>query len=232
MATEKLHERHDDGLEEHAEDAVTPEGHAIVEGTAELPERTKLSKAERLEAKAARLREAEERRAAEPAGTGSSTATGWIVATIALAVVAAAAIALLIVTAVARQHQRDVNSARSDAVAAAKSFAVDFGSYDYQHLDADFQDVAKRMTADFRKSYLDSTTRLKPTFVQYKTHVTARIQGYGVTSAGTSKATVVVFLDQTVRTSQSSTPRIDRNRLEIQLVHQGGKWLVAKLLAK
>jgi hypothetical protein len=35
-----------------------------------------------------------------------------------------------------------------------------------------------------------------------------------------------------VRTSQSSTPRVDRNRLEIHLVQQDGKWLVAKLLAK
>jgi hypothetical protein len=70
------------------------------------------------------------------------------------------------------------------------------------------------------------------TFEQYKPQVTARIQGVGVTSSSDSAAVVLVFLDQTVRTSQSSTPRVDRNRLEIHLVNADGTWLVDKLLAK
>ena len=43
---------------------------------------------------------------------------------------------------------------------------------------------------------------------------------------------MIIFLDQTVHTSQSSTPRIDRNRLEVDLVKTDGEWLVSKLLAK
>jgi Mce-associated membrane protein len=129
-------------------------------------------------------------------------------------------------------HQRDVNDARAGALKAAKTFAVDFGSYDYRHLDSDFSEVAARMTPDFAKSYVETSDKLKPTFIQYKTQVTARIQGFGVTSVSTSSATVVVFLDQRVQTSQSSTPRIDRNRLELRLVKEKGKWLVKKLLAK
>jgi Mce-associated membrane protein len=190
--------------------------------------RPRPSKAEKLEAKAARLRVEAERRAAGQA----PQRVGFVVATALLGVVAAALVALLLILFFSWQDQREENSARDDAVAAAKSFALDFGAYDYQHLDTEFQEVAQKMTPDFAKSYLDTSDKLKPTFVQYKTQVTARIQGWGVTSSSTSKATVVVFLDQTVRTSQSSTPRIDRNRLEIQLVHTGGRWLVAKLLAK
>ncbi len=196
----------------------------------------KLTKAEKLEAKAARLREADVRRAevaAERAAGGpAARPTGLIVAVSVLAVVAAALVAVLVVGYLSWQHQRDVNTARAQAVKAAKSFAVDFGSYDYQHLDTEFSAVAARMTSDFAKSYTDTSTKLKPTLVQYKTKVTATIQGSGVTSVSTGKATVVVFLDQTVTTSQSATPRVDRNRLQIQLVHKNGKWLVAKLLAK
>jgi Mce-associated membrane protein len=202
----------------------------------------KPTRAERLEAKAARLREAEERREQGAAGP-SPIPVGAIVAAGVLVTALAAA---LVVFIVAWHSQRDTShgwraawhrlhesaDSRSEAVNAAKAFAVDFGSYDYRHLDVEFQEVAKRMTPSFANNYLDSTTKLKPTFVQYKTQVTARIQGYGVTLSAAAKATVVVFLDQTVRTSQSSTPRVDRNRLEIHLVQQDGKWLVAKLLAK
>lgn len=200
-------------------------------GPEEAP-KAKPTRAERLEAKAARLREAEQRRAAEPAADRAGASRGLVIALAAVSAVAVAAVTLLVITFVSWQHQRDVDSARDSAVKAAKEFAVDFGSYDYRHLETDFREVASRMTPDFARSYLDSSGRLEPTFEQYKTQVTAQIQAYGVTSVSTSRATVVIFLDQTVRTSQSSTPRIDRNRLELHLVHQDGKWLVTELFAK
>jgi Mce-associated membrane protein len=217
------------GMTEETEEATTSDTVA--------PPNPKPTKAERLEAKAARLREAEEQRAAraaEAAATGrpAPPRRGLLIATALLSALCAALIALLLVVFVAWQHQRQVNSARNRALAAAKTFAIDFGSYDYRHLDADFREVATRMTASFAKNYTETSNRLKPTFVQYKTQVTAQIQGYGVTSASSSAATVVVFLDQRVLTSQSTTARIDRNRLEIHLVRQHGKWLVQKLLAK
>ncbi len=209
--------------------------------------KVKLTKAERLEAKAARIREAAERRATDAAAGGRGPAPrGLLVATTVLGAVVATLVAALVIALMSWQGQRDTShgwraawqqsraagAARIEAAAAAKTFARDFGAYDYRHLDSDFSEVAARMTPEFRRSYLQSTERLKPTFLQYKTQVTARVQGFGITSATASNATVVVFLDQTVRTSQSSTPRIDRNRLEIRLVHRDGKWLVAKLLAK
>ena len=196
----------------------------------------KPTKAERLEAKAARLREQAQRRAS--AGTPPRP-TPWIVATTVLAVVCAGLTALSIVLFVSREDQkntvddlRSANAVRSDVVQVAKTFALDFGSYDYRHLDTDFSEVAKRMTPSFAKNYTDTSSQLKATFLRYKTQVTAHIQGYGLTSVTGAQAVVVVFLDQTVRTSQSSTPRIDRNRLEVHLVRVKGKWLVAKLLAK
>jgi Mce-associated membrane protein len=208
---------------------AAPVGLAISKALASPPKPTK---AEKLEAKAARLREAAERRAADTAAGRPPQRRGFVIATAVLAVVCAALVALLLVLYFSWQDQRDKTSARDDAVAAAKSFALDFGAYDYQHLDTEFQEVAQKMTPGFAKSYLQTSDKLKPTFEQYKTQVTAHIQGWGVTSSSTSKATVIVFLDQTVHTSQSTTPRIDRNRLEIDLVHTGGKWLVSKLLAK
>ncbi|HZC72398.1 MAG TPA: hypothetical protein VE442_17005 [Jatrophihabitans sp.] len=206
--------------------------------------KAKPSKAERLEAKAARLREAEERRAAA-VGT-APTPRRWVIGTAVLGAVTTVLVAALVVALLAWQHQRDTShgwraawqqqrdggAARTSAVAAAKSFALDFGSYDYRSLDTHFKEVAALMTPGFRKSFLATSTKLTSTFEQFKTHVTARIEGSGLTSASPSRAVAVVFLDQTVHTSQSSTPRLDRNRLEIHLVRGGDKWLVSKLLAK
>jgi Mce-associated membrane protein len=152
-----------------------------------------------------------------------------------MAVLAVLVVALGAVVAVlvpAWLHQRDVNAARVSALAAAKSYAVDFGSYDYQHLDRDFAKVAAHLTPGFKKSYLDSSTKLQPAIVQYKGKSTATVQGLAASTATTAKVSVVILLDQTVTTSQSSTPRIDRNRLQMDLVRQQGTWLIAKLLLK
>jgi Mce-associated membrane protein len=199
----------------------------------------KPSKAARLEAKAARLREAEERRAerrraadGEAIGAAPERGRGLVVATALLGVLSAGLVVVLVIGYFSWQHQRDLSTARAGALKAAKSFAVDFGAYDYRSLDADFKKVTEGMTATFAKDYTNTSSKLKPTLVQYKTRVTASIQGAGVTFAGRSKATVVVFLDQTVNTSQSTVPRLDRNRLQMQLERHNGKWLVAKLLAK
>jgi Mce-associated membrane protein len=203
---------------------------------ADAAERRKPTKAERLEAKAARLRAAEERRreaAEQRDAVGRQPALrGWLIATAVLSVVTAGLVVVLVLGYLSWQHQRDLDTARTGALTAAKAFAVDFGSYDYQHLDTEFGEVATKMTPSFAKSYLETSNKLKPTFTQYKVQVTARVQGAGVTSASTSKAVVVLFLDQTVKNSQSSTPRIDRNRLEIDLVKSKGRWLVDKVLAR
>lgn len=197
----------------------------------------KLTKAARLEARAARLREAAERRAekqraGEPAGAEASGGRGLLITTVLLAVLSAGLIVVLVIGYFSWQHQRDLTDARAGALKAGKAFALDFGAYDYRNLDADFKKVTAGMTAGFAKDYSDTSSKLKPTLIQYKTRVTSSLQGAGVTTAGTTKATVVVFLDQTVHTSQSTVPRLDRNRLQIQLERHNGKWLVAKLLAK
>ena len=251
------------------DDAATPKGDGedgagrppVSDGPSDAEQPTsarkpKPTRAERLEAKAARLRDAEEKRAADAVAGRVPDRRPFVIATAALGGLAVALAALLLVTFLAWQDAKDSNDspdtspsssgtptasgaalaltspAVESAVAAAKSFAVDFGTYDYQHLDTEFQEVAQKMTPSFAKSYLATSGKLKPTFVQYKTQVTARIQGYGVTSATADEAVVIIFLDQTVHTSQSSTPRIDRNRLEVDLVKTGGEWLVSKLLAK
>jgi Mce-associated membrane protein len=115
------------------------------------------------------------------------------------------------------------------AVEAAKSYAVEFGSYDYRHLDADFAKVAAHLTPEFKKSYIESSSRLKPAIAQVKGVAVGTVRAAGLVSATATTAVVAVFLDQKVTTSQSKTPRIDRNRLLVTMERSGSTWLISKL---
>jgi len=195
------------------------------------PKRPRPTKAERLEAKAARLREAEVQRAAAAAlPVQTRTTLTWAV--IALSIVCVGLLTVAAILFAVWLDNRDTNSARSSALHAARQYAIDFGSYDYQHLDADFAKVADHLTPGFKKSYLASSSKLEPTIVQYKGTSVASVQGIGLASASSDNAEVVVLLDQKITTSQSSTPRIDRNRLVMTLVRHGGKWLIDRLVLK
>jgi Mce-associated membrane protein len=217
-------------------------GSASTDTDTSEPRAVPKTKAEKLEAKAARLRERQEakeraakERAAAPVTVASTPA--WIVPTLtAIAVVFAIAFAITLPWGLHQRHvastSQKLDKARASALSAAKQYAVDFGSYDYQKLDEDFQVVASHLTKDFATKYAKVSSDLKQIIVQYKGKSTATVQGAAVASATTTKATVLVFLDQSVTTSQSSTARLDRNRLEMSLEKQGSTWLIADLSLK
>lgn len=218
--------------------------------------KVKLTKAEKLEAKAARLREAEQERAAraaERADAGPPAERGRPnVVALAIAAVLVVGLTGVLVWSLWHAHtlsnQKDAANRRlhaaqqklqsadvgnlalgQSAIAAAKSYALEFGSYDYRHLDADFAKVAAHLTPDFKKSYLESSSRLKAAIEQVHGRAVATVRAAGLVSATTGAAEVAIFLDQKVTTSQSTTPRIDRNRLLVSLVRSGDNWLISKL---
>lgn len=220
-------------------------------------EKVKPSKAERLEARAAKLREAEAARneaakneaAKNEAAKARNRISGWVVAV--AAVLALALVASVVILAVRLgQQSSKVDAAnrraataatkanaltqdavdRASALAAAQKYAIDFGSYDYAKLDQDFQLVSSHLTPAFATKYKQISGQLRTVIVQYKGRSTATVEGAGVQSVGATTAVVLMFLDQTVTTTQSATPRIDRNRLKITLAHQpDGSWLISDL---
>ena len=54
----------------------------------------------------------------------------------------------------------------------------------------------------------------------------ASVVSAGVVSATTSRAVVLVFLDQNIANSTQTKPTTDRSQVEITLVRSGGRWLV------
>jgi len=167
-------------------------------------------------------------RAARPRRTVS---TGRAVPAVAAAVVlalVAAVMAAIVGLKVSDNHAR--NNASTDALAAATSGVATVLSYNYRSLDADFAKAEGLLTPKFRKLY-DATTAkgVKPLAAKYKAVSTAQVSAAGGISASPTKATVLVFVSQQVTNTQLSAPRLDRSRIQVDLVKTDGKWLIDKL---
>ncbi|HEY2702251.1 MAG TPA: hypothetical protein VGL20_01035 [Candidatus Dormibacteraeota bacterium] len=150
---------------------------------------------------------------------------GLIVSGVGVVLLLAALLATMI-----RLHNADaVSEARAGASAAASSFASELLTYDYHHVDRDFGVVVDHATGTFRANFTKTSKDLKALITKYQVVSTGKVDATGVADATADRATVVVFADQTGRSSNSTTPHIDRTRLRLTLTHTGGNWLVEKV---
>lgn len=143
----------------------------------------------------------------------------------------AALIALVIVLALRLGHEHHLDSLRKSATKAADSYALDFSTWDYRHLDENFATVSSHLDPSFRAKYEQVTSTLKAVVVQKQGVATATIVESAVQSISSSHAVVIVFLNQQV-TNTDVKNRLDTDRLEITLVRSHGNWLMSNLLLK
>jgi hypothetical protein len=207
-----------------------------VSETAPTAKADKPTKAEKLEAKAARLREAEAARAAAAREVvpGGQSKPGL---TITLAIVSVVLLVLLGISLGYGLNQRSkveaanqLAATRASATRAATVIATDFGSYDYTTLTADLARTESKLTPSLAKSFSQVSASLQATIVADHGKNVATVQGVAISSVHGSTALALVFLDQTVTSSASKTARIDRNRVEMTLVRQkNGSWLASKI---
>ena len=148
------------------------------------------------------------------------------VAVAAVLVALVIAVGLLVTRTV---HDRRITDARASALSAAQRYARDFGTYDYRNLDAGFALITSELTGSFKTTYSSTAQSLKATVIKYQERSTATVQAAGVTSATPHHAVVIVLLDQTVTSVNSTTPVVNRNRAVITLVRTGGRWLMSNL---
>ena len=126
----------------------------------------------------------------------------------------------------ALSNQNALASSRTTALAAARTYSVELASYNYRNLNRDFGTVAANSTPSFRRTFAESSDALKSTLTRYKATAAASVVSAGVVSATTSRAVVLVFLDQNIANSTQTKPTTDRSQVEITLVRSGGRWLV------
>jgi Mce-associated membrane protein len=163
-------------------------------------------------------------------GSGVRGVPTAVVAVVALAVAVAVVLAVVVSSLSGRTSQNASSATTATVEKAATTGAQAALSYDYRHLSTDFAAAEKLMTPSFKADYTSKTAH-EVTAPAKKFHAVsvATVEAAGVGSISSSRATVLVFLDQTVRNSQLSAPRLDRSRVQVSLVRSGGKWLINNL---
>ncbi|MGB9378398.1 MAG: h domain protein [Mycobacteriales bacterium] len=127
-------------------------------------------------------------------------------------------------------QQTQVDSARTDGLAAARAHAATILSYDYRHIDADIAKGKAATTGKFREEYSQTTsTVVKPTAVQYKAIVQAQVRVASVRSASPDQVVVLLFVNQTTTSTRVTGPKVDQSRVRMTLEKHGDRWLVSKI---
>ncbi|MFI5554899.1 hypothetical protein [Streptomyces sp. NPDC051738] len=130
---------------------------------------------------------------------------------------------------------RQTESARTEALTAARKAAPVVLSYDYRHLDKDFATARTHLTGDFRDEYGKTTkTVVGPTAKKYRGVVKATVAApatgapaASVVSASPDKVVVLLFVNQVTESTQVSGARVDLNRVRMTMTDTDDGWKVS-----
>lgn len=155
----------------------------------------------------------------------------------ALAVIVVAALILSVVEWRHYESQANrldaVNRLESSALAAADTYGVDVGSYNYANLhgpSAPWTQIEDHATAAFRAKYEQTTGLLQSTVVAYKGTAKATVETAAVASIKGTQAVVLIELDQTITNStQKSGPQSETFLVTMTLQRQGAQWLISAI---
>jgi Mce-associated membrane protein len=118
------------------------------------------------------------------------------------------------------------DAARTAASNAGARYAVDLSSYDYRDLDRSFAAITANSTDAFAQQYQRLSGGLRTALVEEKSKASGTVLAEAVESANPTRVTLLVFVDQTVSNSSTSTPRVNHNRMALTLLDVSGKWKI------
>lgn len=141
-----------------------------------------------------------------------------------------AALVVSLVLLVAVWHdsaaRRSIDAAQTDALVAARGYAVDVTTYDYQQLDKDFSWIDDGATPAFARQYRDANQPLRSIIEKLKATATGSVSAAAATASSAGKVRVLVFIDQRITNASGKDPKIEHSRVVMDMVKRGGTWLV------
>ncbi len=161
----------------------------------------------------------------------SAEATGWLrpLWVAAGAVLVVGLVVALAVTSVRLAHRDAVESTRSGALAAARTYSVEVASYDYADLAQSLSAVLQHATPSFKQQFESTSRALEPAILEYQGIARATVLQAGVAQSTGDQATVVLFLDQTITNARLRQPQVNHDRMVMSLTRQGGQWLISRV---
>ena len=122
-------------------------------------------------------------------------------------------------------------AAATTAMAEGAQLAVDFTSFDYRRLDADFAAAAKHATPTFAKVYLAQSKFVEPAVKKAKAISTSQVMSTALEAfsptAGT--ATVLVALNDTTKNTKSPAGTVLYFRMQVTMQRHNGRWLATNV---
>jgi Mce-associated membrane protein len=123
-----------------------------------------------------------------------------------------------------------IEATRSSALDAGRDAARVIFSYDYRHLQKDFDAAAAVATGSFKKDYENTTKKLVSDVApRYKAVLVAEVSEAGVIRAGKDEVQLLVFMDVQSTSTLAATPKVTPRRLKMTMTRSGDRWLVSKV---
>lgn len=150
---------------------------------------------------------------------------------IGLSVLLVAAVAAAVTFGLLLKAKSDTDTAASEALNTARSFAVTLTTYDYNNLDKNFADVLDSATGDFKNEYAGGSATLRQLLQQAKATSQGTVLDAGVKSATTDRVEVVLVANQVVSNAaiKEGQTRVDRSRFLMTLEKHDNRWLISNV---
>lgn len=125
-------------------------------------------------------------------------------------------------------ERRSVDTARTEAIDTARSFALTLFTYRAETFDEYIDDVLAGATGDLAETFAATSNDLKATLVEAGATSEALILDSATQSATADRAEVLVIVNQTASNSTITEPRTALNAVVMTLEKQdGGGWLTS-----
>ncbi|WP_328682120.1 hypothetical protein OG905_08650 [Streptomyces sp. NBC_00322] len=124
-------------------------------------------------------------------------------------------------------EQRAEAQRHQEILAAARQSALNFTSLDYRHYAQDSENVLKGATGDFKEQFSAQTNELTKLVAANKSVSQGQVLEAGITRSDERTARVLVVADSKVTNTAAPGGQARTYRLQLDLVHENGRWLTS-----
>ncbi|WP_407689640.1 Mce protein [Mycobacterium sp. HUMS_1102779] len=122
-------------------------------------------------------------------------------------------------------HQRDV--AATQALAAAKKYALTLCNIDATTVDKNFTELFNDSTAEFNEAHNTRAVTLRQMLIDKKVTAHGTIAEAAVQTATSNTVQVGLLVDQSVSTRDTVNPEIEHTRITLTMEKVSGRWLAS-----
>lgn len=145
---------------------------------------------------------------------------------VAAGVAAVVAVALVLVVLLVGRGGAGDETSRRDALAAARSAAVELTTYGHATFDSDVAWVDRGGTASFADEYRAANQPLRTVVTRLESDAVGTVVDASATAADSAHVTVDLRVDQTITHGSTGAPTVRHDRIAMAMVRQDGRWLV------